>query len=205
MDIFTELSLPFVETAIDWRISQVFKGENPKAKCLAYIDGRAVMSRLDAVLGIDCWQSKSIPFNGGFMCELSIFVDGKWIVKTDGSDPTDFEGVKGGISGALKRAAVQVGIGRYLYNLDEGWAKISASGSRYQSGGKDGASFKWDAPDLPEWAKWPKALKPQGNLTQFLLAWESQPTQRDKLASGALERFWFTEERRILASIGVEV
>ena len=39
-----------------------------------------------------------------------------WVTKTDGADDTTIEGAKGGISDALKRAAVQFGIGRYLYH-----------------------------------------------------------------------------------------
>jgi hypothetical protein len=38
-----------------------------------------------------------------------------WIAKQDVSENTDYEGIKGGVSGALRRAAVQWGIGRYLY------------------------------------------------------------------------------------------
>ncbi len=42
-------------------------------------------------------------------------VSGEWVEKQDGSGPTDMEPFKGGISGALKRAAVAWGIGRELY------------------------------------------------------------------------------------------
>lgn len=40
---------------------------------------------------------------------------GEWIEKQDGAGATDMEPFKGGISGALKRAAVAWGIGRELY------------------------------------------------------------------------------------------
>ena len=49
------------------------------------------------------------------ICELSINIDGTWITKSDGADDSNIEGAKGGISDALKRAAVLFGIGRYLY------------------------------------------------------------------------------------------
>ena len=42
--------------------------------------------------------------------------DGEWITKSDGADDSNIEGAKGGISDALKRAAVLFGIGRYLYH-----------------------------------------------------------------------------------------
>ena len=38
------------------------------------------------------------------------------IVKSDGAGDTDIEGEKGAISDALKRSAVLLGIGAYLYN-----------------------------------------------------------------------------------------
>ena len=42
--------------------------------------------------------------------------DGEWIGKSDGADDSNIEAAKGGLSAALKRAAVQWGIARYLYH-----------------------------------------------------------------------------------------
>jgi len=39
-----------------------------------------------------------------------------WVTKSDGADDSSIESAKGGISDSLKRAAVQYGIGRYLYH-----------------------------------------------------------------------------------------
>ena len=50
--------------------------------------------------------------------------------KWDAAENTQVEAVKGGRSGAMKRAAVQWGIGRYLYNLEEGFAQTSLDKSR---------------------------------------------------------------------------
>ena len=82
-----------------------------------YIDARHVMKRLDEVLGIECWQTKyhETP-SGRVICELSVCINGNWIVKSDGAGDTDIEGEKGAISDALKRSAVLLGIGAYLYN-----------------------------------------------------------------------------------------
>ena len=52
----------------------------------------------------------------------------EWIKKSDGSGATDIEPVKGGLSGALKRAASVLGIGRYLYTLEGKWVKIEPKG-----------------------------------------------------------------------------
>ena len=56
---------------------------------------------------------------------ISIRINGEWITKYDVSDPTQIEPVKGGFSGAMKRAGAQWGIGRYLYQLQETFAEVS--------------------------------------------------------------------------------
>ncbi len=85
-------------------------------KDLVYIDARDVMDRLDSVFGIDGWQTKYEYLGGRMICNLSVRFDLEWITKSDGADDSSIEGAKGGISDALKRAAVLLGIGRYLYN-----------------------------------------------------------------------------------------
>ena len=42
-------------------------------------------------------------------------LDEEWVWRTDGAPTTDIEALKGGISGAIKRVAVQFGMGAYLY------------------------------------------------------------------------------------------
>jgi len=86
------------------------------------------------------------------------------VTKWDGADNTDIESVKGGLSDSMKRAAVQWGMGRYLYALDEGWADCSTtkqSGPEWHwmaaKSGKYGA-FYWRAPELPQWAL-PESVK----------------------------------------------
>lgn len=87
---------------------------------LGYIDARDVMKRLDDVLGVENWRDEYKEVNGGIICTLHIRngQDGEWIGKSNGANYTKIEPVKGGISGALKRAAVEWGVGRYLYYLD---------------------------------------------------------------------------------------
>ena len=90
------------------------------------------------------------------MCGISIRVPREngateWVTKWDGAENTDIEAVKGGLSGAMKRAAVQWNIGRYLYNLEEGWVEVSDKG-QFQGKTKSGKFFRWNPPELPEWA-----------------------------------------------------
>lgn len=158
-EIEEALKKPFRPEEIEWRVQSAGQKDGKVwAMVLAYVDSRAIMNRLDEVLGIDGWKNNIREIsNGSFLCELSIKVNGEWITKTDGSDQTDFEAVKGGISGAIKRAGALMGIGRYLYKLDATYAKVHDKGKNYQGGKKkDGKevypAFRWDAPELPAWA-----------------------------------------------------
>ncbi|WP_348260526.1 Rad52/Rad22 family DNA repair protein, partial [Salmonella enterica] len=62
----------------------------------------------------------------GVECGISIKIGSEWVSKWDAAENTQVGAVKGGRSGAMKRAAVQWGIGRYLYNLEGGFAQISS-------------------------------------------------------------------------------
>jgi hypothetical protein len=107
------------------------------------------MKRLDEVCGKAGWRNeyRDIPNNGGVECGISIKVEGEWITKWDAAENTQVEAVKGGRSGAMKRAAVQWGIGRYLYNLEEGFAVVSATRARFQyAKSKEAGVFYWKAP-----------------------------------------------------------
>lgn len=140
---------PFPEADIEWRPQRSgmsFKGE-PYAMVLAYVTNRAVMDRLDEVCGPGNWKNefKSSP-NGGLICKLSVKIDDEWVGKEDGAENTKVEAVKGGLSGAMKRAAVQWGIGRYLY-------KLPATFGRFHDYGKikikiDNKWYKYDNPAL---------------------------------------------------------
>lgn len=151
------LDEPFATGDIEWRIQQAGKSSNKIwAKVLAYVTNRAIMKRLDEVCGKSGWRNeyRDIPNNGGVECGISIKVDGEWITKWDAAENTQVEAVKGGRSGAMKRAAVQWGIGRYLYNLEEGFAIVSAErapGFHYAKS-KEVGVFYWKPPSLPSWA-----------------------------------------------------
>lgn len=158
------LDNPFPEKDIDWRISRAGKtNDRIWAFVLAYIDARAVMDRLDEIVGKEGWKDRYWKDGQSNMCGISIKVNGEWIEKIDGADDTDIEAVKGGISGAFKRAAVKWGIGRYLYNLTENFAQVVDKGTKSAKMGQlpketGGDRFYWLPPALPSWAK-PEPLK----------------------------------------------
>lgn len=167
---YARLRDPFPAEDIEWRIAQVGKKGNGElwAKVLAYITARAIQERLDEVFGVDGWknQFRTGP-NGGVVCRIYFrgSPEAEWCWREDGAENTDIEAVKGGLSGAMKRAGAALGIGRYLYNLDEGWAEIVEKGpgaiyarTKIKGDTKD-TTFYWRPPALPKWAL-PAGAKP---------------------------------------------
>ena len=147
------LKEPFPADHIEWRLqSSGEKNGKVWAICLAYVTNRAIMDRLDDVVGPGNWKNefREGP-GGGVLCGISIRIDGEWVCKWDGAENTDVEAVKGGLSGASKRAAVQWGIGRYLYDLEEGFAVVTENG-KLRGKTKNGTTFRWNPPALPAWA-----------------------------------------------------
>lgn len=126
-NIFLELFKPFEGSEIGWRV-----GASNQAKtsslALAYVDSRAVMRRLDIVLGPMNWTDSYLFGDKAVVCTLSLKIGNEWVSKEDGSDQTDVEAAKGGISTAFKRAAVKFGVGRYLYDLPPIWVASEQKG-----------------------------------------------------------------------------
>lgn len=148
LSIRQKLERPFPIDRISWRVGST-NGDKTKGIALAYIDARDVMKRLDDVLGMEGWQdSYTETPKGRILCNIGIKVaDGSWVYKTDGAGDTDFEGDKGAISDAFKRAAVKFGVGRYLYDLDNVWVEIQPAGKSYKISGNPPALPPWATPE----------------------------------------------------------
>lgn len=127
---FSDLRKPFPTKDLNWKTG--IKIENGlKGQAVPHLDARAVQNRLDDIMGPSNWKNKFIEvFNGPTLfsvrCVLSLKIDGEWVDKEDAatisSNSDNFIDrnalTKGVYSDALKRAAVQWGIGRYLYDYD---------------------------------------------------------------------------------------
>lgn len=137
--IHQELSEPFSHEDVEWKIQTVSKDKS-RGLAVAYVTARAIQNRLDAVVGAQNWKpvfrqwhtvtdrdGNPIPSQ---LCTIQIFDDERheWLEKTDGAENTDYEPVKGGLSDAMKRAASQWGIGRYLYKLGTPWVDVEFFG-----------------------------------------------------------------------------
>src|SRR4051794_12609438 len=113
------LAQPFQLTEVKFKPAVV---SGNRAMALAYVDARAIQDRLDDVLGVDGWQDDyQILEDGSVVCRLRLRLGQEWITKVDvggaSEQPHGGDRLQAGFSDALKRAAVQVGIGRYLYRL----------------------------------------------------------------------------------------
>jgi hypothetical protein len=151
----TKLTDKFPRDQIEWRIQQTgATGDRHWAMVLPYIQSRAVMDRLDAVYGNEMWQDEYTFEGENVLCSLSVYVPEikQWISKQDGAPMTKVESFKGGISDALKRAAVKYGIGRYLYGFKGPYfveLRPEKNSGEYTHYDKDlRKKFWWDAPEV---------------------------------------------------------
>jgi hypothetical protein len=141
--IVSALGAPFGESEVKFKPQAV---RDNRALALAYVDVRAIMDRLDAVVGVENWQDhyELLPDNS-VMCRLRVRLGERWITKMDVGSPSEQpdggERLKAAFSDALKRAAVKFGIGRYLYRLPQQWADYDSTRKQFAS-----------PPRLPAWA-----------------------------------------------------
>ncbi|MYL35516.1 hypothetical protein GLW08_21220 [Pontibacillus yanchengensis] len=127
-EIKEKLSEPFSSQDLEWRTVHTFSNQNgPTAIVVPYVQSRAIMNRLDEVVGWDRWENeiKELP-GGGVTQGIRIWIsEERSIIKWDGADRTQVEPTKGAISGALKRSAILYNLGRYLYDLGEFRVKVT--------------------------------------------------------------------------------
>lgn len=106
------------EMPYQWRV-QSFSKNYPSAQCVAYIDARDVMNKLDEVVGEENWQDDYKLIDGKLVAGIGIFNKElkQWVWKWDAGTESNIEKEKGQMSDAFKRAAVKWGVGRFLYDL----------------------------------------------------------------------------------------
>lgn len=157
MNTTQQLQAPFHPNDIEWRVQRESR-DGSSVLVLAYVTNRAIQARLDEVFGPFGWQNSFHEGpQGGLICKIGaqLPTSDSWVWKEDGAENTQVEAVKGGLSSAMKRAAVQWGIGRYLYNLTDNWAKVQDKKPSPNSQGQQAGYHKgkyWSIPELPYWA-----------------------------------------------------
>lgn len=134
--LYSQLRQPFDLKFLKVRIGAKSKKKD-KAIPLFFLDAREVRKRLTEVCGLEGWSSHEEPVvSGGKLfgvkCELSIKMPYKsvkgvdvWNTKTDFGEPSNTAPLKGAASDALKRAAVNFGVGTYLYYIPNVWLPIN--------------------------------------------------------------------------------
>ena len=134
--IQAELAKPFAPEDLEWRLQRADK-DGRWGIAVPFVTNRAIQNRLDEVVGPENWYNEFKPWNGdgkkgAQICGISIhFEERGFITKWDGAENSDIEPVKGGLSDSMKRAAVQWGIGRVLYNMDAVCVDVEKKGASY--------------------------------------------------------------------------
>lgn len=138
-----QLSEPFPAEDVHFR---PLTTNGNRALAAAYLDARAIMRRLDRVFGVGGWKDAyQLVAGGSVICKLSVKVSGEWVEKTDIGSPSEQpdagDKLKAAFSDALKRAAIKLGIGRYLYKLPRQWVDYDPQKKQFSR-----------PPQLPSWA-----------------------------------------------------
>jgi len=117
------------EITYKWKIQSVPKEKNgvwKKWNCVAYIDSRDCQSALDKYCE-EGWQSDFYEVKWKVFCKVGIKINGEWQWRSDSGALESNDNVeeettsKWETSDAFKRACVQWGIWRFLYEKDIIW------------------------------------------------------------------------------------
>ena len=133
-ELLAKLAAPFAPNHITWK-----PGASKDNKCLAlaYGDLRVYQERLDAVCGMD-WSVRYAPWGDNrIICELTINgVTRSSTGEMDGQDEKNGMGGTVAEAQAMKRAASQFGLGRFLYELPSVWVEFDPAKKRITEAGQ---------------------------------------------------------------------
>lgn len=159
--LYKQLKNPFDPKFVKVRIGATNR-EKTKGIALFYLDVREVRKRLTEVCGLDGWQSetKAITAGNEFLgatCKMGIRMpDGSWVWHEDAGEPAKGGNkVKAAFSDAIKRAAVNFGVGAYLYYIPNTWHDLDKKGNFIKK------------PFLPEWANPASGIKDWVNVAEM--------------------------------------
>lgn len=175
MDMRQKLAEPFKEAELRF-FPTALSGDKKKGKVAAYADARTFMDRFDDVCSPGGWSTSYRcidPADKAVECTISVFYDGHWVSKADVGYPNDAKDAddarkepwKAAYSDAFKRAAVQHGVGRYIYHLEfaQDWVEVDEWGKF-----KTQPRLKGQAPapeQAPRPAQTPTAARPAPTQT----------------------------------------
>lgn len=120
-----ELSRPFAPNALRFKVQATWPKDNPTGGLVVpYVDARTVAARLNHVVGMS-WSTRFEPWDKGALCALTIH----GVTRQDVGKGGSFEAEKAAVSDALKRAAVQFGVGAYIYALSSVTLDVTENGA----------------------------------------------------------------------------
>lgn len=130
MEKYAKLAQPFDLSEIQLKVQATNK-DRTRGMVVAYIDARAVIDRLDEVVGPEGWHDTyevltNTTQDGVRLVEVLCRLTVGDVYKEDVGEG---DSMKAAFSDALKRAAVKFGIGRYLYRLPKIWAELDQYGN----------------------------------------------------------------------------
>ena len=141
-DVQKRLQAPFPAHMVMWKPGVITK-DRKRALLLAHIDARAVQDRLDAICP-DGWSFEVEVVTGTRLPPVKGRLTVLGVTREDigEAQPGELGTLKAASSDALKRCAVQFGIGRYLYDLPRQWVDWN-----------DARREAVSPPQLPDWAR----------------------------------------------------
>ena len=196
------------EIPSQWRVQSYHKTK-AQATVMTYIDARQVMDLLDeyAIYG---WGRTHHSIDGKVYCSITINMpDGTVQTRTDCGTESSTEKEKGQSSDSFKRAAVNFGIGRFLYDLpimyiDTDTVKAQGNYPKFLDGNKqpikdlnkycndliqgkkpvdNRAELK---PNTPQWNDAITYLKGDGTLDKIKVKYKLSNTNEDLLKQAIL-------------------
>lgn len=162
-----------------WKVQTI----NDKfALCVAYIDARDVFNVLDEVVGPENWTSEFTEINNQMFCKLGIKVEdpndptkSEWIYKMDTGTEAHTEAEKSKVSDAIKRAAVQFGIGRFLYEIEIQKVNVTNYSGKYYPC-DDSGKILWTGNELTDYINNRLKRQNQSKLGDSYAKPDKQPT-----------------------------
>ncbi len=141
-DVQKRLEMPFPAHLVGWK-PQALTKDRSRALLVAYVDARAVQSRLDAICP-DAWEFRCREVSGTPTPTVHGSLTVLGVTREDFGEAGEGEAgtLKAAASDALKRCAVHFGIGRYLYDLPRFW-------SDWDEKKREPITL----PELPDWAR----------------------------------------------------
>jgi hypothetical protein len=202
------LAAPFAADEINWKPAAV---SGNRALAICYVSVRSVMERLDDVFGIGGWETSYRETPAGVNCRLRVLIGDRWVDHEDfgafSEQADEGDRCKAAYSDALKRVAVHLGIGRYLYSVANQWLPWDAKGRRFLEQPQLPAEFRPARPALAQsstpvangisdkqWAALvalckARGFKPSGLLTHFHVAKPREiPAARFAEAAALIEK-----------------